>query len=144
MIINDAGRGIITTYEGCRLTAYKCPRGIWTIGYGHTGNSVKPGLRISQHYADGILGSDLERFEQAVSELCPNLNQNQFSACVSLVFNIGIEAFKASTLLQKIQAGDFQGAADEFPRWVHAGGQTLPGLVKRRAAERALFLEMPA
>jgi lysozyme len=139
MIINDAGRKIVMDNEGCRLVAYKCPAGIWTIGYGHTGD-VKQGDKITQHQAETILEYDLERFEVAVGKLCPNANGNQFSALVSFSFNVGIEALKKSTLLRKFLAGAPLSAADEFGKWVNGGGKRLPGLVKRRAAEKALFL----
>lgn len=143
MITNDAGRQIVMTYEGLRLKAYKCPAGVWTIGYGHTGD-VKPGTVITKHQAEEILEYDLGRFEDAVARLCPKANGNQFSACVAFTFNVGIKAFENSTLLKKFLAGAPLAAADEFKRWTHAGGKELPGLVKRRAAERALFLQVPS
>lgn len=125
--------------EGCKLEAYRCPAGIWTIGYGHTGD-VKRGDRITQHQAETILKYDLERFERAVSASAPKANSNQHSAMVSFAFNVGVRALGGSTLLRKFLAGDLRGAADEFSKWTHAAGKELPGLVKRRAAERALFL----
>lgn len=144
MIICDAARQIIETYEGCCLVAYKCPAGIWTIGYGHTGASVFPGLTITQHQADTILESDLQRFEDAIGKLCPQANANQFSALVCFAFNCGLGALQGSHLFAKFQVGDIQGAADEFSKWVHVNGEVSPGLVKRRAAERALFLTVPS
>jgi lysozyme len=143
MIINDAGRKIIETYEGCKLEAYRCPAGIWTIGFGHTGD-VLPGMKVTQHQADTVLEYDLERFESAVGKLCPQANANQFSALVCFAFNVGVDALKSSTLLRKFLAGDVSGAAEEFLKWTHAAGKELPGLVKRRAAERALFLTVPS
>lgn len=143
MIINDAGRQIVMSFEGCRLDAYVCPAGKLTIGYGHTGD-VKPGDHITQHQAEAILEVDLQRYEMAVESLASGANANQFSAMVSFAFNVGVKAFEESTLLRKFRAGKALGAAEEFMRWTHAGGVELPGLVKRRAAERALFLEVPS
>lgn len=141
MIIGDRGRQIIEEAEGLRLEAYRCPAGRWTIGYGHTGD-VEQGQRIAKHQAEVILEFDLTRFEQAVTKLAPKATGPQFSACVSLAFNIGIDAFAKSTLLKELNAGRIQNAAAEFMKWTYAKGHVLPGLVKRRAAERALFLEI--
>jgi len=140
MIINDKGRSIIMEFEGCSLSAYKCPAGVWTIGYGHTGD-VKPEHKITHHQAEEILEYDLQCFEEAVSRLAPGASGNQFSAMVSLCFNIGVKAFENSTLLKEFKAGRFKSAAAQFERWNKGGGKVLPGLVKRRAAEKALFLE---
>ncbi len=143
MITNDAGRQIIVDAEGMRLAAYKCPAGVWTIGVGHTGD-VKEGDTITRHQAEVILEFDLTRFEQAVTRLAPKANGNQFSAMVSLAFNIGIGAFEKSGLLKAHLAGQHRNAAIEFARWVHGGGKVLPGLVKRRAAEAVLYLQVPS
>lgn len=143
MKTNDAGRAIIMQAEGLRLDAYRCPAGKWTIGYGHTGD-VLPTDKITKHMAEVILEHDLERFEVGVSKLAPTANANQFSALVSFAFNVGLRALELSTLLRKFTAGDIAGAAEEFHNWVMAAGQVLPGLVKRRAAERALFLTVPS
>lgn len=140
MKINDAGRSIIKENEGLRLDAYLCPSGIPTIGYGHTGD-VKLGQRITEHQADVILELDLERFEAGVTEAAPKANENQFSALVSFAFNIGLKAFAGSALLRAFLAGQIDTAAAQFDRWVHGGRKVLPGLVKRRAAEKALFLK---
>ena len=136
------GIGLIKAFEGCRLTAYKCAAGVLTIGYGHTGADVAHGLTITQDEADQLLRDDLERFEVAVDRATnPVLSQNQFDACVALAFNIGAGAFTDSTLCKKINAGDFAGAAEQFTRWNKANGKVLSGLVRRRAAERLLFLD---
>lgn len=142
MTTNDAGKNLIKNCEACRLTSYLDAVGIPTIGYGHTGSEVHPGQTISQHQADVIFDADLERFEEGVTELLTgaNVTDNQFSACVSLAFNIGITRFASSTLRKRLLAGDVAGAGAEFPRWNKAGGQVLPGLVKRRELERELFL----
>jgi lysozyme len=143
MNINEAGLKIIKECEGCWLKAYLCPSGKQTIGYGHTGPDVKENLIITQDRAEEILRSDIKRFEAALNDkaLVKNpINSNQFSALVSFCFNVGIGAFQTSTMLKKINTGDFKGAAAEFDRWVFATNkEKLPGLVKRRALERALF-----
>ncbi|HEY4439860.1 MAG TPA: lysozyme [Candidatus Elarobacter sp.] len=113
----------------------------WTIGYGHTGSDVTPTTRITQQRAVELLQSDLRASESAVaSAVTVALTDNQFAALVDFVFNVGAGAFGGSTLLRKLNAGDYAGAADEFGKWVFGGGQALPGLVTRRNAERALFL----
>lgn len=138
-VINDAGRAIVMAYESCRLGAYVCPAGRLTIGYGHTGD-VKAGDKITQHQAEAILEVDLQRFELAVERLAPQSSANEFSALVSLCFNIGADAFAKSTLLKRHSEGLHAAAAAEFVKWTHAAGQVLPGLVKRRSAEAALYL----
>jgi lysozyme len=150
--INDAGLALIKAHEGLRLKAYQDVVGVWTIGWGHTGD-VKSGQVITQHQAEAILDVDLDRFERAVEELTKPipLTPNEFSALVSLVFNIGIGSndpklpggFTRSTLRRKILARDLKGAAAEFPKWNHAGGRVLAELTKRRAEERALFERAP-
>lgn len=140
--INQAGLDIIRTFEGLRLDAYVCPGGILTIGYGHTGPDVTPGMRITQEHADKLLLDDIGRFERAVHRMAAvAINENQFSALVSFAFNLGENALRNSTLMRKLIAGDVVGAADEFPRWNKASGIVLQGLVRRRAAERELFLK---
>ncbi|MEM7773685.1 MAG: lysozyme [Cyanobacteria bacterium P01_A01_bin.37] len=137
---NEKGLRLIKSFEGLRLTAYQDAVGIWTIGYGTTTN-VYPGMRISLQKAEALLRDDLRRFEAAVNQLVTrSLNADQFSALVALTYNIGENAFASSTLLQKLNSGDRSGAAEEFLKWVFAGGRVLGGLVRRRNAERALFL----
>jgi GH24 family phage-related lysozyme (muramidase) len=143
--INQAGLDLIKHFEGLRTTAYKDPVGIWTIGYGHTSMAGPPpvyeGMTITTAEAEIILKQDLDIFERGVTDaLTITTNENQFSAMVSFSFNVGLRAYRNSTLLKKHNAGDFAGAANEFPRWVYADGQVLPGLVRRREAERALYL----
>ena len=143
MITNAAGVAIIKRYETFQAKAYLCPAGVPTIGYGHTGSDVRLGQTITEHQADVILALDLERFERGVTELVAGVavTENQFSALVSLAFNIGLAALKGSTLLRKLRTGaSAQDVAAEFDKWVHAKGVKLEGLVKRRAAEAALFL----
>lgn len=139
--INAAGLQIIKDSEGLRLTAYKCPAGVWTIGYGHTGHDVYEGMTITEDQARDFLESDIDGTEAAVERLCPmGISGNMFSALVSLVFNIGVNALEHSTLLRELQAGEINKAAAEFLRWNHSGGQVLPGLTARRQKEAALFM----
>jgi len=143
VIINDRGRAIVKEAEGLSLSAYRCPAGVLTIGYGHT-EGVRERDRITLHQAEVLLEYDLSEAEAAVTKLAPKATGPQFSACVSLAFNIGIGRFEKSTLLKELNAGRIQNAAAEFMKWTHAAGKVMPGLVKRRAAERALFLEVPS
>lgn len=140
--INAAGLELIKSFEGFRATSYTCPGGKPTIGRGH---AIQPGESfaepISQMQGLSILARDLTRAEAAVERLVTvPLSDNQFAALVSFTFNLGQGNLERSTLLKKLNAGDQAGAADEFGRWVKAGGQVLEGLVRRRAAERDLFL----
>lgn len=131
----------IAGFEGCRLTAYRdaSPQGIWTVGVGHTGAGVSQGLTITKERAEQLLASDLLTFEEAVLRTVHvPLNQNQFDALVSFAFNV--KGWKTCDLIELVNAGKFQEAADHFPHYCHAGAGILPGLVKRRAAERNLFL----
>lgn len=137
------GLDLIKKYEGCRLTAYKCPSGIWTIGYGHT-NGVKKGQKISQKQAEIFLKEDIKKFENGVKKaVFVPLTQNQFDALVSFCYNCGLGAFKTSTLRKKLNAKDYKGASNEFLRWNKANGVILSGLTRRRKAEKALFDKIP-
>lgn len=130
---------LVMRSEGCKLKAYLCPAGVWTIGYGAT-LGVQPGDVISQGRAEGLLRDDLAaRGPQVEKRVSVPLTQNQFDALVSFVYNVGVAAFHGSTLRAHLNLGDYAGAAAEFPRWNMAGGRILPGLVVRRADERALF-----
>jgi lysozyme len=140
-IYSRTGLELTKQFEGVRLTAYQDSVGVWTIGYGHTGPDVAPGKTISQAQADTILMKDIARFEDGVNKLVKtSLTQNQFDALVDFSFNLGLGNLGSSTLLKKLNAGDYKEAAEEFLRWDKAGGKALAGLTKRRAAERALFL----
>lgn len=140
MHISNNGLDLIRRFEGLRLRAYLCPGGVWTIGYGHTGPDVKPGLRISRDEANALLCADAARFDAGVGAIGGACTQGQHDALVSFAFNLGLGPLMSSTLLKKHKAGDHEGAAAEFGRWIHAGGRVLPGLVRRRAAEAALYL----
>jgi lysozyme len=137
--INAAGLQIIKTCEGLRLAAYKDVRGIPTIGYGHTGN-VQMGSFITQPAALQLLDHDLEESEACIDQnvLVP-LSDNQFSALVSLTFNIGAAAFKRSTLLRLLNRLDYEGAGEQILVWDMADGKLVPGLLARRKAEYVLF-----
>lgn len=148
---NAAGVSIIKSDEGDVLTAYGDPRTggePWTIGYGHTGScaaiginaDVHPGMTISQAQADALLAADLESTERGVNALCArSLNSNQFSALVSFAYNEGVGQLATSTLMALVNAGHFTEAAYQFQFWIYAQGRVMPGLVKRRAQEAALF-----
>jgi lysozyme len=137
---SQRGIDLIKSFEGLRLKAYRDAVGILTIGYGHTGREVTDGLAISQMQAEDLLRGDLMRFEDGVRQHAGAATQNQFDAMVSLAFNVGVTAFANSTLVRKHRGRDFDGAADEFLRWNRAGGRPLPGLIRRRQAERRLYL----
>ncbi|QOZ81965.1 MULTISPECIES: lysozyme [Chromobacterium] len=142
MNISANGIKLIQQFEGLRLKAYQDAVGVWTIGYGHTGPDVTPGLVITQAQADALLARDLSRFETGVTRLVQvPLNQNQFDALVSFSYNLGLGSLQNSTLLRLLNQRDYAGAAAQFPRWNKAGGKVLPGLTRRRAAEQALFLQ---
>lgn len=137
----DIAARFIAKWEGCRLTAYQDVVGVWTIGYGRTTN-VHQGDTCTQEQADAWLAEEVETFRRGVrgAVLVP-LTDNQLAACTSLAYNIGLAAFRGSTLLRKLNDGDYQGAADQFLVWNKAGGRVVQGLVNRRAAERDLFLK---
>ena len=135
-----AAVALIATYEGLRLEAYKDPVGVWTICYGSTKN-VQPGQVATLQECKNRLGADAEEAANAVRKYVQHpITQEQFDALVDFTFNLGAGNLKNSTLLRKLNAGDCYGAAEEFRRWVYAGGQVLPGLQKRREAEYELFL----
>ena len=149
MRMSEDGMRVLQHYEDCHLEAYKCPAGIWTIGWGHTGQDVKPGMVISQSRADELLRQDLASFEADVSKLVKVfVTQRQFDALVSFAYNVGsdidlddiAEGLGDSTLLKLVNGGDMRGAAEQFLRWDKAGGKKLRGLTRRRHSERALFL----
>lgn len=126
------------------MTAYKCPAGVYTIGYGHT-DGVKKGDKISLKQAENFLREDIKEFENGVNKaVSAPLTQNQFDALVSFTYNIGLGAFKTSTLRRKLNAKDYAGAAREFTRWNKSNGVVLSGLNRRRNAEKVLFEKTPA
>jgi lysozyme len=149
--INARAVAMMHHFEGCRLTAYKCPAGVWTIGWGNTfyanGAKVQPGDTITQATADALFSLVVADFERDVDSLVKAATDDQFGALVSFAYNLGsdIDADKIaeglgdSTLLRLHNAGDYAGAAAEFPKWNKAGGQVSNGLVRRRNVERMLY-----
>lgn len=145
MRTSAAGVAAIKRFEGCRLRAYQCAAGVYTIGYGHTGPEVVRGLEWTQAQADAALVRDLERFERAVaSAITRRMSPGQFDAMVSLAFNIGARAFARSTLVKRFEAGDVAGAGEQFVVWNKVGGRTHSGLLRRRAAELWMFARASA
>ena len=145
MQTRDKGMAPIKQCEGCKLTAYQDSVGVWTIGYGWTqpvdGKPIRAGMTINQETAERLLKTGLVSYESDVSRLVKvGLTQGQFDALVSFTYNLGARSLSTSTLLRKLNAGDYAGASDEFLRWNKAGGKVLNGLTRRREAERALFL----
>lgn len=141
MRCNAAGRALIERFEGCRLEAYRDAAGVLTIGYGHTGSDVIEGRRITRGEADDLLAQDLVNTEAELARaITVPVTANQFSACCALAYNIGVGAFRNSTLLRRLNDGDAVAASSEFPRWNHAGSRVLAGLTRRREAERLLFI----
>ncbi|MCK4089649.1 lysozyme [Acinetobacter radioresistens] len=146
MHVSPSGVDLICNFEGLELEAYDDGVGVWTIGFGTTkypnGIRVKKGDTCTLDQAKSYMQHDLKVFERAVREsvLVP-LNQNQFDALVSLAYNIGTNAFKKSTLVKRLNEGNYQSAANQFDVWVNAGGKRMEGLVKRRAREKALFMK---
>lgn len=140
MRTSQRGIDLIKSEEGFVATAYLDAVGIWTIGYGHT-RGVKPGDKISQYQGEDYLKEDLKIAEKAINDQHLNINQNQFDALASFTFNVGVGAFEKSTLLKRIKLNPYDkiGITIEFGRWVHGGGKILPGLVKRRKHETALY-----
>lgn len=137
--INDEGLALIKQWEGFRPQAYLCPAKVWTIGYGST-VGVTEGMKITKAKAEKLLLKDLERFEAAIERLVTvPLNDNQFAALVSWAFNVGEGAVAKSTLLRKLNAGDYDAVPVELARWNKAGGKVLAGLANRRAAEAGLW-----
>lgn len=131
---------MIKKFEGFREHPYICPGGQLTIGYG---KAIKPGeyTSITKGEAEVLLRNTVASFERSVKKLVTvPLNQNQYDALVSFAYNVGIGSFKRSTLLKKLNAGDYTGAADELPKWNKSKGKILKGLVRRREIERNLFL----
>jgi lysozyme len=145
MKMTEEGLQLIKEFEGFRGMAYRDPVGVWTIGYGHTSMAgapdVKPGMVLTLLQANDVLKRDVETFAQGVSEsLQRTLSPQQFSALVSFAYNVGLGNFRKSSVLKAVNAGDVQAVPRRLQLWTKAGGRTLPGLVRRRAAEAALFV----
>jgi lysozyme len=146
MKISEKGLRMIENFEGCLLKASNTLDNVWTIGYGQTGyyygKRIRKGMTTTRTAAHKWLRDhSISVYENAVNRRVKvNLNQNQFDALVSFVYNIGVGAFSKSTVLKRLNIGDYAGAAEAFEMWVHCNGKTLPGLVRRREEEKELFL----
>ena len=157
MKVSARCKEMIKHHEGVRFKPYRCPAKLWTVGVGHVLYPNQGRLPLDQRDAyplqaedqrafsgaevDGILGADLQRFEAGIAKLFPMvLTQGQNDALVSFAFNLGLGGVQRSTLRQKVLRGEMEAAADEFLKFTRGGGKILPGLVKRRNDERALFL----
>lgn len=139
MNMSDNGLQLTESFEGLRLTAYQDVVGVWSNGYGNT-HGVIPGSTITLDQAVADLRNNIAGAEQVVTQhVQVPLTQNQFDALVDFVFNLGAGAFISSTLLRKLNAKDYAGASLEFPKWDHAGGVEVAGLLRRRVAEQQLF-----
>ena len=145
LTISDEGISLIKRYEGYKTTPYRCPAGLYTVGYGHV---IGNGLQLSDEWnrtfslgeIDELLRTDLARFERGVLRYCTvYFTQSQFDATVSFSFNLGLGVLQRSTLRQKLNRGDYDGASKEFLKYTRAGGKVLKGLVRRRQAEYNLF-----
>ena len=157
MKVSDRCKEMIKHHEGVRYKPYRCPAKLWTVGVGHVLYPVQGRLPLDQRDAfplesndsrtfssdevNGILSTDLQRFETGITKLFPVvLAQGQFDALTSFAFNLGLGGVQRSTLRSKVLRGEIEEAADEFLKFTRGGGRILPGLVKRRNDERALFL----
>lgn len=145
--VSEVGVELIKKYEGFSSSSYRCPAGVWTIGYGTTrinGRAVIPGMKITEDRASELLMEDIEsHFQSAVklidSEKLNLLNQNQIDALSSFVYNVGVGNFSSSTLRKRINSGNFNDVPAQLRRWTRAGGKVLRGLIRRRAEESALW-----
>lgn len=158
MKVSPAAIEMIKHHEGVRTKPYRCPALLWTVGVGHVIDPTHANIPFNERRSlpipdgwdrsltmdevDTILAKDLARFERGVARLCPPAlgNQGVFDSLVSFAFNVGLGNLQRSGLRMKTNRGEFEEAADEFLKWTKAGGKVLPGLVKRRKDERALFL----
>ena len=140
MQYSKQGLALTEAFESCRLTAYQDIKGIWTIGWGHTGPEVVEGLVWTQNQADSQLVVDLQRAEHMVDTcVTVTLTQGQYDALVDFAFNCGCNAERGSTLLKLVNENDMADAANEFEKWSHASGKVVAGLLRRRLAEKAEF-----
>lgn len=151
METSERGKDLIKRFEGLITHSYLCPANKLTVGYGHCGEDVKQGMVITEEEAENLLKKDLKKIEDKLNYSLQHdnitLNQNQFDACISFIFNLGFSAFIFSTLYKKLKAGDFEGASDEFLKWVYItktiDGEKvkirLKGSETRRKSEQELF-----
>jgi lysozyme len=138
---SDAGLALTKSFEGLRLESYQDVGGVWTVGYGHTGPDLLAGMKISQADADALLRADLSVAVGCVNRaVIEEISQPQFDALVDFCFNVGQGNLLKSSLLRYVNLGELENAAAQFLLWVNAGGKRVEGLVRRRQAERAMFL----
>lgn len=152
--VNEPTLALVKEYEGLYLEAYLCPAGIWTIGWGHTGKThndgtVRQGRKITEQEAEQLLLEDLTKFRAGLEKrilplVWAKLNENMIGALTSFCFNLGFGNFEASTLRSRVNAKRWLDCLPEFGKWIHADGQVLRGLVRRRAAESRLFCSFPS
>jgi len=139
MNISKEGLSLIKKFEGCELEAYLCPAGVWTIGYGHT-KDVKEGDKINRDEADYLLQEEMIEYESYINDFVEvPLNQNQFDALCSWVYNLGPTNLKNSTMLRVLNEEKYADVPQQIKRWNKAGGEVLDGLIKRREAEAKMF-----
>lgn len=146
MNLSQNGINLIKKFEGFKADAYQDGGGVWTVGYGTTfiyGRHVIKGDHLDEPAAQDYMIKTANGFLQSVSSFIKvQLTQNQIDAIACFIYNLGVDQFENSTLLRKLNAKDFQGAADQFSRWIYDNGQVVQGLIRRRAAERSLFLQV--
>lgn len=132
---------LIRRFEGCRLVAYLCPAGVWTLGWGSTGPGIKKGATWTQDQADARLDSDAMAYYMATIKASPGLalHPEIAQAIADFVYNLGLTRYKASTLKKRIDAEDWDGACEQIVKWVYGGGRKLPGLILRRQAEAEII-----
>lgn len=130
---------LIKGFEGCKLEAYQDLGGIWTIGWGHTGKDVYPGLKWTQYQADEALDHDILLTQAQIAVYSPNLSGEALESVTSFVFNLGIGAYRNSTFRTYVDAGNWSAARSEMVKWDHSNGNIVPGLYRRRQAEAALL-----
>jgi lysozyme len=142
-VTSSEGIALIKKFEGCELEAYQCSANVWTLGYGHTAG-VSEGDTCTEEDAETMLAEDLREFENYVNDLVTSdLSQNEFDALVAWTYNLGPGALKESTLLRRLNDGDYEDVPFQIKRWNRAGGEVLPGLTRRREAEALLFQGEP-
>ena len=139
MNTSETGLALIKKFEGCELEAYRCSANVLTIGFGRI-KEVKEGDTCSQEQAEEWLAEELPEYESYINDMVDvDLTQNQFDALVAWIYNLGPTNFKASTLLNVLNAGEYENVPEQIKRWNKAGGKVLDGLIRRREAEALLF-----
>jgi len=139
MQISQEGLALIKKFEGCELEAYKCPAGVWTIGYGHT-KDVKEGDKINKDEANYLLQEEMIEFESYIDDMVEvELNQSQYDALCAWVYNLGPSNLGSSELLKVLNEGKYEEVPQQIKRWNKANGEVLTGLIRRREAEALLF-----